>query len=595
MYWRLFPKISEDFARQFPEYPSVVSQLLYNRGLKTQKEIDEFLNPDFEGDLHDPFLIKGMREAVDKIKKTIASQEKIVIWGDYDVDGICATLILKSTLDFLESSLTTVCPRAKNLKSFDVGIYIPDRAKEGHGLNSNAIKEIKKAGAKLIITVDCGISGFEEVELAKKLGLEVIITDHHQIPGKLPKTKIILNPHQDDDQYPFKNLAGAGVAYKLAVALLKEFSTQDKSILGWGKWLLDLVALATVADNMVFLGENRTLVKYGLIVLNKTQRLGLRELINQSGLARLNFALQNLGGQALKKIDTYEIAFVLAPRLNAAGRMDHANMAYELLSTESEEEARWLVQRLCQLNQERQIVVDKLTKEIESRIGDEKIIFDGGKDWPIGVLGLVAGKICEKYHRPALVFSEESQEIKGACRSIEQFNMVEALNQCASLLLKSGGHPQAAGFSLLKENLGDFKQCLSKAAEKIKNEDLISVLDIDLELNSEDINWQTYEQIQLFSPFGENNPEPVFLLKNLKIKDIRAVGNNGKHLKMELQSSDALKNFKAIGFNFSAEIDKLKIGDNIDIVFEIIVNEWNGFRNLEIKIIDLKKSEGNTF
>lgn len=570
MHWRLYPKISEDFIRQFPEYPTAVLQLLYNRGLKTQKQIDEFFNPDFDGDLHDPFLLKGMKEGVGLIEAAINKQKKIVVWGDYDVDGVCGSLILKSTLDILGAKSVT--------------IYIPDRVKEGYGLNSEAIKNLSQGGTELIITVDCGISNFKEVKLAKKLGLEIIITDHHQVLKKLPEAKIIINPHQENDQYPFKYLAGAGVAYKLALALLNKFRISKLIPVhpGWEKWLLDLVALATVADKMVLVGENRTLVKYGLIVLGKTQRVGLKELINQSGLTS-------------QEIDSGDIAFILAPRLNAAGRMDHADMACELLATESSEEAKWLSQRLCQLNQERQNIVNKIIKEIEGTLGNDKIIFTGGENWPGGILGIIAGKLCGKYYRPAIIFNQETDksEIKGTSRSIVQFNMVEVLSQCAPLLLRFGGHPQAAGFSLQKENLNKFKECLFKQAKKLSDEDLIPALNVDLEIKPAELDWSIYEQIQPFAPFGDANPEPVWLMRNLKIKNIKIVGNGGQHLKMELQAFDPPvggKSFKAIGFNFSSEMEKLKIGDSIDVVFEMIDNKWNGFRNLEMKIIDLKSA-----
>jgi len=561
MQWRILPKITADFIERFPQYPLPILQLLYNREFKTQEQIDEFLSPDFEGDIHDPFLMKGIKEAVVRIIKAILEQERIIIYGDYDVDGVCSSLILKSTL--------------QKLGAQSVEIYIPDRHKEGYGLNTKILKEIGKKGPALIITVDCGISNFDEVDFAQKLGLEIIITDHHQVlEGRLPDAKIIINPHQEDDNYPFSDLAGAGVAYKLAQALLIDFKVID----GFDKWLLDLVALATVADGMPLLGENRTLVKYGLIVLNKTRRIGLLELVRQSRLL-------------LPIVNSTDIAFALAPRLNAAGRMEHANMAFELLATESFEEAKFLAERLCQLNSERQVVVDKIIKTIEKKIDlGKKLIFEGDKKWLIGVLGIVAGKLCDKYRRPTMVFGQaEEGEIKGTGRSFEVFNLVEAMTNCSDLFLKFGGHPCAAGFSFKEENLEKVRNCLIEQAEKIKDDDLEKFLDIDLEINSVDFNWQVYDQIKIFAPFGRENREPIFLARNLKIDELKMVGNGNKHLKMNLCFMDLDKKIKTICFNFSQEFDKLKIGDRVDVAFEMIANEWNGFRELEMKIIDVKK------
>ncbi len=310
--------------------------------------------------------------------------------------------------------------------------------------------------------------------------------------------------------------------------------------------------------------------------------MGLKELIRQSGLA-------------LKNIDVYEIAFMLAPRLNAAGRMDHANMAYELLATESHEEAKWLAERLCGLNQERQNLVEKFIKEVVLRqegVGLQKIIFDGGEGWPVGILGLIAGKLSEKYNRPAIIFSSDGFEIKGSSRSERNFNfnLVEVFTDCAKWLNRFGGHPQAAGFSLATKNLDDFKKYILKKAEKIDENKLAKILEIDAEIKGEEINWANYAELEKMAPFGKDNKKPIFLIIGLELKEIKIVGNGDKHRKLILQDKDSGKNFKAIAFNFKSEIAKLNIGDTIEVVCEILKNEWNGFKDLELKIVDLRKN-----
>ena len=566
MNWHVMPKISDEFRNQLSIYSLFTAQLLYNRGMKTSVEAEAFLKPDFLTGVHNPLLMTGMEEAIKIIKKSAQKKEKIFIYGDYDVDGVCSVLILKTVFDAIGVD--------------GVESYIPDRAKEGYGLNSRALRELKKAGAKLIITVDCGISNFAEVKLAKKLAMKVIVTDHHQVvEGKVPEAAAVINSHQPADKYPFKELAGAGVAYKLATALINEFKLVDGALKideGLEKWLLDLVALATVADLAIMLDENRVLVKYGLIVLNKTRRVGIKELINQASLSA-------------KKIDTYEISFLLSPRLNSASRMDHANMAYALLATNSSEEAKWLAQRLNQLNQERQSLVERLMKSIEAKINlDGKIIFEGGENWPNGVLSLVASKLCDRYSRPAFVFNQEGGEARGSSRSVPAFNLVDALSQCAPLLNRFGGHPGAAGFSLSSKNLVAFKERLLEIAASLTPDVLVPTLEIEAELSPDDIGWQSYEEVQSLAPFGRGNQRPIFSLSNLQIKNIKAVGNGGKHSKLELRPVGYSKIFKAIAFNFTSVLDKLNADDMIDIAFELIANEWNGSKDLELKIVDLK-------
>ncbi len=604
MLWKLKERVPEKFIKQFPEYNPVVLELLSRRGIVTQEKIDEFFNPDYEGDLHDPFLMLGMAKAVKRLEGAIKKKERIAIFGDYDADGVCGSVLLKSALEELGADVSG-------------GIYMPDRIREGYGLNQEAIKKMKQEKVKLLVTVDCGISEIVDVAFAYSLGLEVIITDHHQPGQKLPKAKAIINPWQAKDKYPFKELAGVGVAFKLAQALL---GSSKKIKPGWEKWLLDLVALGTVADCMPLLGENRTLVRYGLIVLAQTQRVGLQELMK---IARLNpiYEIEKLK----TNLDTYSLGFVLAPRLNAAGRIDHADLAVDLLLTKNREEALAMAQKINDYNRQRQKITEDIVTEIERRIKDilndkeNPVIIASDASWSPGVIGLVAGKIADRYNRPTFIFSSASQDestrlrgsatykaelLRGSARSVPCFNIIKAIGQCADLLTEFGGHIGAAGLDLEVKNFEAFKAKINQiACQELKAKDLTPVLEIDFELQPKDINWELFDNLEKFEPFGQSNERPLWLLKNMEIISLRIVGNGSKHLKLELKSDKLpAKRFKAIGFGLANPVKKqsfngagngnneLIVGDKIDIVFELIADEWNGTRNLQFKIADLKRS-----
>lgn len=578
MIWKLKEQAPEKFVSSFPEYPLAVLALLYHRGLKTQAQIDEFFNPDYEGDLHDPFLMLGMKEAVKRIKKAIEEQEQVAIFGDYDADGVCGSVILKTILEKLGVNTAG-------------GVFIPNRLKEGYGLSAEAIKKTIADGTKLIITVDCGISSVEEIVLANKLGAEVLVTDHHQIGKILPAAKIIINPWQAKEKYPFKELAGAGVAFKLAQALVLESKTVNA---GWEKWLLDLVALATVADCMPLLGENRTLVRYGLVVLAQTKRPGLQELMKVARLSPV-FEIEKLS----TNLDTYSLGFVLAPRLNAAGRIEHADLALDLLLTNDREKAKEMAEKINDHNRRRQKITEEIVVEIESKIKQavfdkqKPFVIESSKEWSPGIIGLVAGKIADRHHRPTMIFTEqEDGTFRGSARSVVGFNVVEAIGKCQDLMIEFGGHPGAAGLSLKKENFNKFKEKINKiASAKLLDKDLTPVLEIDAELQAGDINWPLFDELIKFEPFGKDNEAPIFLAKDFIISALRIVGNGSKHLKLELKSQKLPgKVFKAIGFglvkNNQAEF---KVGDNVDLVFEIIKDEWNGRRDLQLRVEDIKK------
>ncbi|MDD5043183.1 MAG: single-stranded-DNA-specific exonuclease RecJ [Patescibacteria group bacterium] len=570
--WQLAAKITDDFKVKFPEINPVILQLLYNRGLTEQKTIDEFLFADYTSNLYDPFLFKDMAKAVERIYQAIESGEKITVHGDYDADGVSAAVILVSTIRALGGK---------------VGVYLPHREKEGYGVNMKTIRFLKKEKTSLIITCDCGISNWEEIEEASKLGMEVIITDHHHVPEKIPAVLAILHPKLPASGYPYENLTGGGVAFKLAQALCKK-DARGKKVLpdGFDKWLLDLVAISTVADFGPLQGENRTLVEYGLIVLQKTKRLGLLKLYEKAGIDRL-------------KINSETIGWQIAPRINAAGRLDHANAAYELLISEDKDEAEKLAESLNKSNNERQALTEKITAAALAFVGEpkDKIVIAVGKDWPLGVIGLVAGKLANKFHRPAFVLGDSGKQIVGSARSPVNFHLTEALDKLNKHLARYGGHSGAAGFTVKnKKELEPFIDGLKSLANaQIKDEDLIKDLHIDAEISLDDVNWDFFEQLEKFEPCGEANPRPLFLARDLIVENIQAIGKDSNHLRLMMRHRGN-KIFKIIGFCFADE-DKvgenwcgvLKKGDKADVVLDIGVNEWNGNRELQFKMVDIQK------
>jgi single-stranded-DNA-specific exonuclease len=621
--WHLKNKAPQNFSEKFPEYIPLVSQLLYNRGITKKGQAGNFFNFDYGKNLHNPFLMKGMEKAVEKILKAVEKKEKIAIFGDYDTDGITSSAILAKTLKVLGNA-----PK----------VYIPDRAKEGYGMNLKAIRYLKKQKINLIITVDCGISNFKEIVLANQLGIEVIVTDHHCVPEKIPPALAILNPRLENCSYPFKDLAGVGVAFKLVQGLIQKkqhnavspplikegevasprlqneniknneddiapsrFQKETENIKnlnnGFEKWLLDLVALGTVADCVPLLGENRALVHYGLIVLNKTKNPGLKKLIEISRVS----SRKKEGG-----IISEDISFVLAPRLNVAGRMDHANLSFRLLMSEDGTEIEKIAQKLEKKNQERQKITKEIVEEAKKRFykknsakggkKQDKIIFEADSEWPVGLVGLAAGRLSDELSRPALIFSKGDKKSVGSGRSIPCFNLIEAVSRCQDFLLEFGGHSQAAGFTLLNNQLSDFCQALKFIAERnLKEGNLKPTLEIESETEGKDLNWDFFNQISKFAPFGQNNPTPLLLMKNLQIKEMRAVGNGENHLKMKLLwkslGGNHEKNFEAIGFNFGKCFLKLKENDFVDVVFELTSNLWNGYTSLQLKVVDLKRSK----
>lgn len=588
--WIISPAPPQDFVNNYPELPSTVARLLYNRRLRTQKQIDEFLNPDYLQDIHDPFLFNDMSKATEIIFNCISQNKNIVVHGDYDADGVCASTIIVSCLQKIG---------AKN-----VSVFLPHRETDGYGLNMNTIKNLKEKNTDLIITCDCGVSNTAEVELAKELGMLVIITDHHSIPAKVPPADAIIHPKILGEKYPDKGLCGGAVAFKLVQSLLKKHKENHQVLLdgqsheSFEKWLLDLVAIASIGDMVPLIGESRTLTRYGLTVLNKTRNIGLKKLMFVAGILDEN--------NQLKKgvIDAHTVGFQIVPRLNAAGRMDHANSAYALLMATDEHEAENLAWQLNQNNVDRQKLTENLVNQAIQQIKDtdqEKnpALFAFGETWPTGVLGLVSGRLKDMFYKPSLALGlTSSGEIVGSGRSIAEFNLIAAVQERPQFFDKFGGHPQACGFTFKsKESLEEFKKFLNeKVADDTKEIELVPQINIDSEVDLDDINWKMYNLLQKFEPFGMNNEEPIYAAYGLTVVSIDPVGQDGKHLRMSLRhNSNTVK--KTIGFGLGDITrhpddwkNNLHIGDRIDIAFCISVNEWNGNRDLQMTIHDIKKS-----
>lgn len=567
--WVVAEQIDQKFRDLFPEQHPVILQLLHNRGITTQRQIDEFLNPDWGEDIHDPFLFRDMRKAVDRIFRALEAEEPIVVYGDYDADGVCSAVLLHDILTALG---------AKALH-----VHLPHRETEGYGLNTPAVKELIKRKAKLIITCDCGTSNVEEIALAQEKGIDVIITDHHHQPAELPQPYAFLNPQLSGETYPFPHLAGSGVAFKLAHALIIE-DRHRKKILpdGYEKWLLDLVAISTVTDMMPLLGENRTLVHYGLVVLRKSRRVGVQELVR-------------VMNGTMPTLDTFSIGFQIGPRLNAAGRMAHANAAFELLIESEADKAETLAENLQAKNKERQRLTESMVKQAEQQIGPKelrhKILFVYQEEWPAGLIGLVAGRLADRYHRPVMAMGARGAEIVGSGRSIPGFDITAALVAHKDHLTRFGGHAQACGFTIPKEGIVAFTKAFTGYADAALNDaDLVSALHADMEIELEAITWELYEDVDKFEPFGERNPRPKFIARRVEIVDVQPVGQNAKHLRLLVRHrSDTVRKVIAFGFGNGHEM-AFRSGEQIDILFEVSVNEWNGTRELQLKLIDAHHS-----
>jgi single-stranded-DNA-specific exonuclease len=570
--WRLMPEITQTFIDENPAYSRVVLQMLFNRGFTEKKDIENLLKADYSTDAHSPFLFNDMEKATELVIGHIKSGNKIFIYGDYDADGVTSSSLLYDFLLMLKA---------------DVGVYIPDRVKEGYGVNKQAIDFILEEKAKLIITVDSGIRSKEEVAYALSRGIEVIITDHHIPPEKREDWPecLIINPAITTEKYPYKFLAGVGVAFKLASAILakSKLATDMKMVIE--RRMLDLVAVGTVADCVPLLGENRLLVKEGLKSLKNSRRLGVKELLRASKIDD-------------KALSSWNIGFQIAPRINAAGRMDHANTAFDLLITKDEKRALKLATELNDRNIQRQEATVQIFNQVDDQVKDspDKIligVFDLDKDkqseiWNEGVIGLVAGRICEKYYKPTLVITKVDGGYKGSGRSVEEFNLIEAIASVGYLLEKFGGHPMACGLSLADDKIDEFKEVITaNANELLKDVELIPSIKIEADLQIMEIDKALLDDIALFEPFGQGNDRPRFSTTQAVIIDKMFMGSDNQHVKFKLkQQNSGIIN--ALGFGQSEKWEDLSPGQLIDLVYNLNLNDFNGRTEIQMIIVDIR-------
>lgn len=539
--------------------PRLVAAVLCSRGLDTREQATEFLSwhPNL---LCDPFLMKDMDKAVQRIRLALEQGEKIAVYGDYDVDGITSTCLLTH---YLRQQGGQVC------------FYIPCRLEEGYGVNREAIDALHQEGVTLIVTVDCGITAVEEAIYAKGLGVDMVVTDHHECKDELPKAVAVLNPHRKDCSYPFKDLAGVGVALKLVLAMAGSQNT--RAIL---EEYSDLAAVGTVADVMKLLGENRTLVYIGLNQLKTTHRIGLQALMDEAGTVAHTLSSTTVG-------------YCLAPRINAAGRMGKACMAAELILTEDPAEALRLAQDLCELNRERQNVEMEIfnhcTRQLDQEGRHDSIVL-ANEAWHQGVVGIVASRLSEKYACPVFMISLLDGKGKGSCRSYGGFNLFQALENCSDLLEGYGGHALAAGFTILEEHIPEFRSRMERlVTEDTGGEESISTLEVDV--NITDVFGVTVDevgQLSMLEPYGNGNPKPVFSLMGADITFLADVGG-GRHLKMRVCLDG--RTLDAIFFSTTRAQSGMQVGDRVDLAFYPQINEYRGARTVQLHLVDIRRSQ----
>ncbi|SDI76297.1 single-stranded-DNA-specific exonuclease RecJ [Alteribacillus bidgolensis] len=534
---------------------SLTSKILWTRGYKSIDEAKQFLNTDIS-QTHDPFLMDGMQQAVDRIRQAVQNEEKILVFGDYDADGVSSTTIMIMLL--------------KELKA-NFGWYIPNRFTEGYGPNIPALKTASEEGASLVITVDTGIAAVSEIRAATEMGLEVIVTDHHEPPPELPEAYSIVNPKKPGCQYPFKELAGAGIALKVAHAVLGYFP----------KHMLDIFTLGTISDLVPLLDENRAMVKTGLKELTFSQKPGIQ-------------ALKSICGIDGEDIQEDHVGFAMGPRINAAGRMEAADPAVHLLTAQNLEEAKEWAHVIDELNKERQQIVNEMTKEaieeVETNfpLDENKVIVIGKKGWNPGVIGITASRLTERFYRPVIVLAidGETGEAKGSARSIEGFDMFKQLSKNRDLLPHFGGHPMAAGLTMSMHDIEELRSRLCKQAEEdVEESAFIPMTKIDLPIALQEVTVSSLEEMSKLAPFGVGNPKPIFIIKDTEITSKRKIGSERNHLKMELGWETV--RLDCIGFRLGHLEDELTEKATVSAVGELSINEWNGFRKPQLFLKDV--------
>jgi len=550
---------------------AVTAQLLINRGINSLDNADNFINSSLKS-FHDPYRMKDMDKAVQRIIQAVKAKEKIFIYGDYDVDGITATSLL--ILFFREMNV-------------DASYYIPKRAGEGYGLNLNAITKIKEQGGKLIITVDCGITAVKEAKALREMGIDLIITDHHQLSDNLPEAIAILHPGQGDCKYPFKSLAGVGIVFKLIKSLrrvFKEMGMPQEKLPNLKKHL-DLVSLGTIADIAPLLGENHIIAKYGLKEISRTDKAGLK-------------ALKTIAGIREREVTVTDVGFLIGPRINAAGRLGDADEAVRLLTTSDEAEALEIARYLDSENKKRQLIQDDILKEVRAMINEQcsrekdSAIVLSSSNWHQGVIGIVASKLVEEYYKPTILISIDGEYGKGSARGIPSFHLYESLRKCGDLLVDFGGHKYAAGLTIKSDMIDKFKEYFQKVtSETLKIEECIPQIDIDMSIELSDMDYSLAEEINKIGPFGPSNPPPLFCSRNIEIVgEPIIVGKNNCHIRMDVD--DGSETMEVIGFNFSCLMNKLNNDSKYDIVYTPLINNWRGNKKVQLKLMDIRKQEG---
>jgi single-stranded-DNA-specific exonuclease len=550
--------------------PSLVADLMAQRGIRNANDAEAFLRADLV-DLEDPNLLNDMEKAVERIIRGIEDGEKIVVYGDYDVDGITSICVLVDVLASLGAN---------------IDYYIPDRIDEGYGMNPEAVRSIARDGASLLITVDCGITAFLEVQLAQSLGMDVIITDHHEPHGELPSAVAVINPKRHDELYPFRDLAGVGVAYKLVQALLRTVKGTP-NVLNPPDRLLDLVALGTIADVSPLVGENRIFAKQGLAKINRTENLGLKSLIQVCSLTD-------------RIITAGTVGFVLAPRLNAAGRIGDASLCAELLLTDSPGKAMDIAEILDNVNSERQDMEMRIFEEASSMVETcggqpvDSVLVLANERWHPGVIGIVASRLVEEFNRPTILISLDGDEGRGSGRSIPEFDLYKALSLCSGTLLRFGGHKYAAGIAVSRHAIDGFREEINEVGRSVLCEDdFLPKILCHQELVLDKINLEVAKDIAMLAPFGVANPTPMFLSTGVILKEYRSVGAGGRHLKLRL--SQAGREHDGIGFGLGYLASRLYpyLEKEIDLIYTIEVNEWNGIIQPQLNVKGLRVAENH--
>lgn len=560
--WQIYeitPEKQEEINKLEKEYNlnTLLATILVNRGITKKEEIEIFLHPT-RHNFHNPFLMPDMEIAVQEILKAIESKEKIIIYGDYDSDGITSITVLKSFFKDL---------------GLDVDYYIPNRLDEGYGLNKPAIEKIVNEKYDLMITVDCGISAIEEIEYANELGLKTIVTDHHEVGESLPNAIAVVDAKRKDNVYPCRDLAGVGVVFKLIQALSIKLNLKEESYLKY----LDIVCVGTISDIVPLKDENRVITKLGLLLVNQTKNIGLKSLLYSSGY---------------KNIDSMAISFGVAPRINACGRMGHAEKALQLFLSKNINEVNQLTKELNEFNRIRQETEKNIYEEAIMQIDKRQLekkntLVVAGENWHHGVIGIVASKITEKYYKPSILLCYEGELAKGSGRSISGFDLHEALMKCTDTIEKFGGHSMAIGITIKREMVEEFSNEVEQIAHNMHIEEIVPIIQIDGKIELNNISKEMVASLKDLEPFGEGNKTPIFAIRNLKIDSIRAL-SEGKHLKLTLKENNIM--ISAIGFNMGELVQEYKIGDKVDLVGILEINSFNGVDTIQLNIKDIMKS-----